>query len=348
MARMPMNILLCTCEHFHAVPEETVSAVRAALDQTGAAVEEVDDLCGLAARHDERLAPLARSAQPVVIACYPRAVRWLFAAAGAPLDDGRCALLNMHEQGADEIARRLSALGAPARPEGGDGPAREAAPAPVIEADWPPWFPVLDYDRCINCKQCMSFCLFGVFEIEGDGRVVVRNPHHCKVYCPACARICPEAAIMFPKLDQAPFNGAEPDPNAHAATQVNLTEALGQDLYATLRSRGKGQRFAPADARARAQAERDRCATIQAVQEKLGIPSGVIESLCGPACACNNQAPADGPACACNDQAPADGPACACNNQAPAENPDGCGCHASEADSGTGEAGCGCCGRQEE
>ena len=25
--------------------------------------------------------------------------------------------------------------------------------------EWLPWFPVIDYDRCTNCMQCLSFCL---------------------------------------------------------------------------------------------------------------------------------------------------------------------------------------------
>ena len=29
--------------------------------------------------------------------------------------------------------------------------------------EWKPWFPVIDYDRCTNCMQCLSFCLFGVY-----------------------------------------------------------------------------------------------------------------------------------------------------------------------------------------
>ncbi|MEM9803556.1 MAG: hypothetical protein AAGA20_24785, partial [Planctomycetota bacterium] len=28
---------------------------------------------------------------------------------------------------------------------------------------WTPWFPVIDYDRCTNCMQCLSFCLFDVY-----------------------------------------------------------------------------------------------------------------------------------------------------------------------------------------
>ena len=31
---------------------------------------------------------------------------------------------------------------------------------------WKPWFPVIDYDRCTNCMQCLSFCLFGVYGVE--------------------------------------------------------------------------------------------------------------------------------------------------------------------------------------
>src|SRR5258705_4583046 len=26
--------------------------------------------------------------------------------------------------------------------------------------EWKPWFPVIDYDRCTNCMQCLSICLF--------------------------------------------------------------------------------------------------------------------------------------------------------------------------------------------
>src|SRR5687767_1981373 len=28
---------------------------------------------------------------------------------------------------------------------------------------WKPWFPVIDYQRCTNCMQCLSFCLFEVY-----------------------------------------------------------------------------------------------------------------------------------------------------------------------------------------
>ncbi len=35
---------------------------------------------------------------------------------------------------------------------------------------WKPWFPVIDYDRCTNCMQCLSFCLFGVYGVTPKAR----------------------------------------------------------------------------------------------------------------------------------------------------------------------------------
>ncbi|MEI9897476.1 MAG: hypothetical protein WDN28_27365 [Chthoniobacter sp.] len=72
---------------------------------------------------------------------------------------------------------------------------------------WKPWFPVIDYDRCTNCMQCLSFCLFGVYGVDGDKHIQVQNNDHCKTNCPACSRVCPEAAIMFPKYKAGPING---------------------------------------------------------------------------------------------------------------------------------------------
>ncbi len=73
-----------------------------------------------------------------------------------------------------------------------------------------PWFPVIDKQRCSECEKCHDFCLFGVYAVE-DGRVVVRNPKSCKNNCPACARLCPSGAIIFPKYQYSPINGGLAD-----------------------------------------------------------------------------------------------------------------------------------------
>ena len=65
------------------------------------------------------------------------------------------------------------------------------------------WYPVLDYSRCVNCKQCLEFCMFGVYTIE-DEKVVATQPDNCKPGCPACARVCPKGAVMFPHYTKDP------------------------------------------------------------------------------------------------------------------------------------------------
>jgi len=72
------------------------------------------------------------------------------------------------------------------------------------------WYPVIDYDRCTNCLECVEFCLFGVFELDGRGRVYVAIGDNCKIGCPACSRVCPASAIIFPRyVDGGPIAGAD-------------------------------------------------------------------------------------------------------------------------------------------
>src|SRR5262245_29345584 len=59
---------------------------------------------------------------------------------------------------------------------------------------WKPWFPVIDYSRCTNCMQCLSFCLFDVYGVSAGQKIQVQNQSNCKTECPACSRVCPEVA----------------------------------------------------------------------------------------------------------------------------------------------------------
>lgn len=82
------------------------------------------------------------------------------------------------------------------------------------------WYPVRDASRCTHCGHCVQFCLFGVWERDASGQVRVAAPDACKDGCPACARICPRSAIIFPEyLDDPAICGVpgcfvEPDPAA--------------------------------------------------------------------------------------------------------------------------------------
>ena len=249
----PTRALLCRCEVSHLISEKVVERARRALLASGAEVLEVADLCGLAARRDPMLKALAESSAVPIVACYPRAVRWLFHRAGAPLGDG-ARITNARALDPDEVEAAIgrvngTPLGEPVRVLGAtDG--------------WTPWFPVIDYDRCTRCRQCESFCLFGTFSVTDDEEVVVSNPAGCKTNCPACARICPSGAIIFPKYQGSPINGDEITDEAalQEAVQVNVQKILGDDIYAALAERRQKakRRLLREGAIEKAEAERQR------------------------------------------------------------------------------------------
>ncbi len=70
------------------------------------------------------------------------------------------------------------------------------------------WYPVIDYSRCTNCMECIDFCLFGVYGVDSLDRILVENQDNCKRGCPACSRVCPEQAIMFPDYKTPAIAGA--------------------------------------------------------------------------------------------------------------------------------------------
>ena len=103
----PPHILYCNCTYANVVPAEVKAAVLKRLCESGAAFDAVADLCELSARKDPSLVSIAKSGQVKIAACFPRAVKWLFAGAGAPLDPHGTEVLNMRAQSAEEIATAL-------------------------------------------------------------------------------------------------------------------------------------------------------------------------------------------------------------------------------------------------
>lgn len=81
------------------------------------------------------------------------------------------------------------------------------APVRVEEKTQSRWYPVIDYDRCGDCLECLNFCVFAVYEVAEQGGPLVDQPDACRDGCPACARICPSQAIMFPEHSDAAIAG---------------------------------------------------------------------------------------------------------------------------------------------
>jgi NAD-dependent dihydropyrimidine dehydrogenase PreA subunit len=149
-------------------------------------------------------------------------------------------------------------------------------------AGWKPWFPVIDYDRCTNCMQCLSFCLFDVYGATADGKIKVQNENNCKTDCPACSRVCPEVAILFPKYKAGPINGdiVNQDDIRREAMKVDISALLGGDIYALLRDRSEKakSRFSKERDDERALKERQRC--LQKLKDaELDVPAEVLASL---------------------------------------------------------------------
>ena len=154
----------------------------------------------------------------------------------------------------------------------------------VRQGEWKPWFPVIDYDRCTNCMQCLSFCLFGVYGVDEQHRIQVQNNDNCKTNCPACSRVCPEAAIMFPKYKAGPING---DVVSNADLQrekmkIDISALLGGDVYQMLRDRSDRakSRFSKERDSEKALKERQKC--LVKLAQMGDIPPEVLMALPSP------------------------------------------------------------------
>ena len=73
----------------------------------------------------------------------------------------------------------------------------------------PRWYPIIDHSRCTDCLECVNYCLFGVYNIDSNSRPFVDQPDACRDGCPACARVCPNQAIMFPLYEDRVIAGYE-------------------------------------------------------------------------------------------------------------------------------------------
>src|SRR5207247_1244760 len=99
------------------------------------------------------------------------------------------------------------------------------APEQLLTQPGRRWYPVIDYSRCTNCMECLDFCLFGVYGVDSLDRINVENQDSCKRGCPACSRVCPEQAIMFPDYKSPAIAGAAV--GSVAGLKIDLSRLFG-------------------------------------------------------------------------------------------------------------------------
>ena len=103
------RILYCHCAYAKVVPEKVKSEVLRRLSDSGVAFDAVPDLCEMAARKDpslKRLAGEVEQGELRIAACFPRAVKWLFHGADAPLPEN-AKVMNMRAEEAGAIVDQV-------------------------------------------------------------------------------------------------------------------------------------------------------------------------------------------------------------------------------------------------
>lgn len=191
------HITICACASRTFIDKEKVAVIAASLRKKGYPVSIEPDLCKKVIQQSSDMEKIASG---IILACYPRAIHahldWLGLKTNKSLDIRNTSvedILGEFQMSSADIATEKDAIYA------------EIKAFPVEEGT-DAWNPVLDKERCTECGKCHDFCLFGVYTIENK-KVRVTQPRNCKNNCPACARMCPSKAIIFPKYEKSPING---------------------------------------------------------------------------------------------------------------------------------------------
>ena len=228
MGMSDRKITICLCSSRSIIDRDKVLDISDKLQKSGYTVILEDDLCEKAISSAGDMKKIASS---VVVACYPRAVYSLFDSLGLIPErvadirnGGKEDILDFFEIpdtseaktvfGENYLSHKVANY-------------TDIADSSNISCD--AWFPIIDRERCNNCGKCHDFCLFGVYSKESR-KIVVKNPRNCKNNCPACARVCPQRAVIFPKYEKSPINGGLAD-EEHALSID--TKALYADALRT-------------------------------------------------------------------------------------------------------------------
>jgi len=197
------SITVCACASRGIMDRSEIIRLVSALKNAGYLVNVIPDLCKTAVSSAEQMIEIASTA---VVACYPRALMSIFHRLGLKPQQ----VYDIRNNSSEQVLGEMGISQPVFSPE---------QPFPEFPSDegQEAWNPVIDKERCTECGKCHDFCLFGVYSID-KGIVSVTQPQNCKNNCPACARVCPLKAIIFPKYEKSPFNGGLHDEEQFAQT----------------------------------------------------------------------------------------------------------------------------------
>lgn len=251
---MRKKIIFCNCEG-EIITSERLQSINEKLKQSKADIIGISDLCRLSVMGKEDLKTIfAEENEYLIIGCYSRTMKLLLGGHLVNIEKLNIKYLNFIELANEPLFQEIEAFCTNSQQE-------NTFQEIITKNEWPSWYPVIDYSRCTACGQCADFCLFGVYD-KTEERVSVVNPKGCKNNCPACARICPHTAIIFPKykLGGAISGSEEIDEMAEQKRQaMDIESILGGDIYSALEQRKlKRQSIIRNDAMKKAMEERDK------------------------------------------------------------------------------------------
>lgn len=223
---MNKKTIICNCKRGGKINIKSVEKLKEKLYNNNIKYIDVDDLCGTVVAEPEKLRTVFFNKDVTVIGCQERALKSLINYAGI---DNKSDISFYH---IDNVPEELFSS------QDTDSCSKGTI---SYTGDWKPWYPIIDYDRCSNCLQCLNFCLFGVYTTDDEGKVKVNQAQKCKDMCPACSRVCPEEAVIFPKHEDSPIDGGKSDEKTEKSNII--CDIRNNDIYAVLENRRKKQKI---------------------------------------------------------------------------------------------------------
>ncbi len=178
---------------------------------------------------------------------FPRAARWILETRRTPAGQGEdapsatskeeaiatparrtnhCLDLGASDDAAThlaEVRRLIAELAPPGETTSGQASRPATKIVRLEEATSRRWYPVIDFDRCTNCLECLDFCLFGVYGVDENDAITIDQADACRKGCPACSRVCPAGAILFPQHKNAAIAGS---PAAAGSVKLDLSALM--------------------------------------------------------------------------------------------------------------------------
>jgi len=215
------RLVCCACSDYNRVDKSKINELVSRARLSGLEVELIPDLCLRAVNNPTQFKEYS-SKDTLIALCHLRVAQAFFARVDAEVPE----VIGFNDKNHVDKIKSFKLA---------DGELSIDSQLPEYQNDWVAWYPVIDKNRCNNCGKCIDFCLFGVYS-KKDQKIVVTQPTECKTNCPACSRVCPQQAIIFPKHDEEPFNGALVTKDT-SGSKKELDAETEDELYQKLVSR---------------------------------------------------------------------------------------------------------------